>query len=190
MTTVYLIPKPADRLGKRHLESGWRHVPLDREAIKELRSRVEPLKDKGITAVFVSDLDIKCGELVRTELNIHNVRPEFQLRRFNAGKHHAGLSTHFDATLQSCLEKWKKNKDIPVRQGDSLTSFEKRFVKRWNQILSSEGTFAFIADVRTLSVIRDLAAGTYSAASLCPNGNSPAMDRIYIARSDAARPKA
>jgi hypothetical protein len=179
MALVYLVPKPPDKLEKRHLESGWRHVQLDREGVKELKERVEPLKDKGITGILCSDLDIRAGELVRDHLHTASVRPEFALRRFNPGRHHATLQSHFDATLTAQIEKWKKNKDIPVRSGDSLTSFEKRFVKRWNQILDQDGIFAMLVDMRTLSVIRDLAKGEYSAKSLNPNGSRPAMDRIY-----------
>jgi hypothetical protein len=93
-----------------------------------------------------------------------------------------------DEQFRSISGKWAKNKDIPIRGGDSLTSFEKRFVKRYQQILAEPGTAAMIVDERTLSVIRDLSTNHYGPVSLVPNGTGPAMDRIYkvepIARTE------
>src|SRR5437588_3418939 len=111
---IYLVPKPPDRLGRKYRESGWRHVPLDALSRKELAERVEPLKDKHITAVYVSDLDIESGEVVRDVLHV-TVRPDYCLRRFNVGRHHAAASSIMDGILREQVEKWKTNKDVPVR---------------------------------------------------------------------------
>jgi len=177
--TLYLIPKPPDKLGRKNRESGWRHVPFDRQARKEIEDRVEPLRDKGITAVYSSDLDTKYAEIIRDHIDIPTVRPEFHLRRFNVGKLHTADRSIVDEQLRNLSQKWAKNKDIPVRGGDSLTSFEKRFIKRYKQILAEQGTAAMIVDERTLSVIRDLSTNKYGPTSLVPNGSGPAMDRIY-----------
>ena len=62
---IYLIPNVPDRLTRKHRESGWQHVPLDRTARKELRDRVEPLRSfAGITAVLGSDLDSAAVHIV------------------------------------------------------------------------------------------------------------------------------
>lgn len=175
---IYLIPRPQDRIQKRGRETGWRHIKLDRDGRKELQGRVQSLRDKGITAVYVADLDIDAGEIVRDELHCL-VRSEFPLRRFNVGRHHAADRSIVDGIIRQVAAKWEKNPDIPVRSGDSLTSFKKRFIRRYEQLVAQDATVAMIVDERTLSVIRDLSQNKFTSLSLAPNGNAPKMDRIY-----------
>jgi len=184
VSTVYLIPRPLDKLGRKHRESGWRCVPFDREARKEMEGYAGPLRDKGITAVYCSDLDTKMAEVLGDRLK-YSAKPDFQFRRFHVGRHHAADVAHVDRIIGELIEKWKQNPAIPIRGGDSLMSFEKRFVERYKRLLREEGTFALIADVRMISVIRDLSLEKYAAASLAPNGNAPKMDRIYMLKAAA-----
>lgn len=180
MSTVYLIPKPADRLNKRHMESGWRHVPLDREAQKELRSRVEPLKDKGITDIYCSDLDTRAAEIVRDILNVR-VRPDYGFRRFNVGRHHASLQTHVEDIMEQTAAKWKINPDIPMRGGDSLSSYRKRFFGTFDKIVQREGTFALLLDLREIRSIRSREPSYWTK-------DQPEVIRtkVYIAKIDTA----
>lgn len=183
---LYLIPKPPDKLGRKNRESGWRHVPFDREARREMETRAEQLKDKGVTVIHCSDLETKFAEVVRDRLHVPNIRPDFQLRRFNVGRHHAAPCADVDRILGELVEKWKVNPAIPMRGGDSIVSFEKRFVKQYKKLLEGEGVAALIVDMRSLSVIRDLSAQKYSAKSLVPNGDAPDMRKIYKLETNGA----
>lgn len=176
---LYLIPCPPNKLARKNRESGWRHVPFDRQARKEMENIVEPLRGLGITVIHCSDLETKFAEIVRDKLNVPNVRPDFFLRRFNVGRQHASPCSDVDRIFGELIEKWKKNRDIPMRGGDSLTSFEKRFFKAYQKLTETAGVAALLVDQRTLSVIRDFSLSKYSAASLAPNGNAPAMTKIY-----------
>lgn len=175
---IYLIPRPQDKLQKAGRETGWRHVRMDRDGRKELANHARELKGRGITAVYVCDLDIEAGEVVRDELDC-TVRSEFPLRRFNPGRYHGSDHSKVDEILRGLSKKWEANPDIPIHRGDSLTSFKKRFVKRYEQILAENATVAMVVDERTLAVIRDMSQQKFSPSSIVPNGNAPRMDRIY-----------
>lgn len=171
---LYIVPTPVNKLDLKARVSGWRHVPLDRKAKQEWRAILAQLKDKGASCVYSSDLDEEAAHIAGDELHIP-ARPEFPLRRFNVGRHHASKLDSVADILGNLEKKWKQNADIPIRGGDSLTSFTKRFSRRLNSLLSSTGTAVLVADPLTIAFVRD----GMTAHALVPNGNPVKRDKIY-----------
>jgi broad specificity phosphatase PhoE len=172
---IYLVPNVPDKLTRKGRESGWQKVPLDREARKELKLRVEPLKGKDISAILGSDLDSHATEIIGDALHIP-VRTDFALRRFNVGRHHAADRAHVDEILRMMIERWKEHPEHNIKGGDSWLSFSKRFIKRFQQLLDGPDV-ALLVDERTLHI-----AQKQEAAQLVANGLK--LDRIYVVKKN------
>jgi len=171
---LYIVPTPLNKLDLKERVSGWRHVPLEKKAKQEWRAFLAQLKDKGATCVYANDLDEEAAHAAGDELHIP-VRSEFSLRRFNVGRHHASKLDSVADILGRLENHWKKNADIPIRGGDSFTSFTKRFSRRFNTLLSGTGIAVLISDPLTIAFIRD----GMSAHAIVPNGNPVRRDKIY-----------
>ena len=174
---LYLITAPANKLDKKNRVSGWHFVPLDKKAKQEWRALLAPLKGKEVANVIGSDLDAESTNLAGTELGLP-VRTDYVYRRFNYGKFHARDAGVADGALRSVQKSWQQNPDIPLRQGDSLTSFRKRFVKNFEKLLESDTTSLFVTDARTIHMIR----GAFDPHALIPNGNAIDPKKIFKVR--------
>jgi broad specificity phosphatase PhoE len=172
---LYLLPIPLDRLDRRERAKGWRHLPVDREGRKKLQTMCQQLKDRGVTEVYCSDLDEFAGTIVAEELKVPLVK-DYQFRRFNVGKWHGRLMKDLDGILTNVMRKWQRNPDIPVKEGDSLTSFEKRWNKAYDKLLNVN-CGAFVSDEQTLRWIRER-----KPEALVRNGNRLDMDKVYVLR--------
>lgn len=170
---LYLVPCPENKLERQRREAGWRHVPIDREARKELRERVQRLKDKEISYVYGSDLDAEAVNVAASELQ-RPERTEFRLRRFNLGRHHAAPTDKIDIVFDQWLKKWKHNPDIPVRGGDSLTSYRKRFVGYLTKLMEAKGAAVLVTDLRTIHMI----SKSFDPQALVTNGME--RNKIYV----------
>lgn len=171
---LYIVPTPMNKLDVKQRVSGWRHVPLVKKEKSEWRILLGQLKDKGATCVYSNDLDEEAANTAGDELHIP-VCAEFSLRRFNVGRHHASKLDSVADILGRLEKQWKKNADIPIRGGDSLTSFTKRFSRRFNTLLSGTGTAVLVTDVQTINFIRN----GMDAHAIVPNGNSVDRNKIY-----------
>jgi broad specificity phosphatase PhoE len=163
---LYLITAPANKLDKKNRVSGWHFVPLDKRAKQEWRALLAPLKGREVANVVASDLDVEAANVAGSELGVP-VRAEYEYRRFNVGRFHARDASVLDGALRITEDKWKSNPDVPVREGDSLTSYRKRFVKSFEKLLDKEGDHLFVTDARTIAVIRD----GFNPHSLISKGN-------------------
>ena len=101
---IYLIPLPPNRLDKRERAIGWRHMPLEREGRKALADLVKQLDGKGISEVWSSDLDEDAARFVAEQLKVP-FRQDFQLRRFNFGRHHATPLSKAETILSELIAK-------------------------------------------------------------------------------------
>jgi broad specificity phosphatase PhoE len=170
---LYLVPTPENKLERQHREAGWRHVPIDREARKELRERVQRLKGKEITYVCGSDLDAEAVNVAAAELSCPE-RTDFRLRRFNIGRHHAAPNGKLDLVFTEWNTKWKYNPDIPLRGGDSLTSYRKRFVGYLAKLMEQKGSAVLVTDPRTIQMI----SKSFDPQALVKNGLE--RGKIYV----------
>lgn len=150
-----MIASPQNKLDKRGRASGWRGVPLEKKARQQWLALLATVKDKGIQNVYGSDLDAEAVHAAGNELHI-NARHDYRFRRFNVGSRlHAKPLDIVDAELQRMNERWLKNPDIPVREGDSLTSYRNRFFKAIDELIAKNETALFISDPLTLRSIKD-----------------------------------
>lgn len=178
---IYVLCTPINRLDRRGRVSGWHFVPLEKKAKQEWRALLSPLKGREIANVVASDLDMEAANVAGNELGIP-VRVDFLYRRFNFGRFHARDSSVADGALRDAEKKWQSNPDIPVREGDSLTSYRKRFVANFNKLLDKETDCLFITDVRTIAVIRD----GFNPHALIPNGHPVKRDKIFMVQRGRA----
>jgi broad specificity phosphatase PhoE len=176
---IYLICAPQNKLDKRNRVSGWRVVPLERKAKLEWRAMLEPLKGK-VSNVYAADIDQEAAHAAGDELHVP-VRAEYHFRRFNVGRWHAKPANVLDAELRRVEERWRENPDIPIKEGDSLTSYRKRFVENFKKLLDRDGDCLFVTDQRSIAVIRD----GFNAHSLIPNGNPVNVKKIFIVKKNA-----
>jgi broad specificity phosphatase PhoE len=186
---LYLVPLPENKLDRKGRETGWHRVPLDRESKKEFRERLKILTDKGVQYVLGSDLDTEAVNLAANELHLPQ-RIEFGLRRFNLGRHHATASDTLNSILGTVLEQWAANPDVPLRGGDSRTSYEKRFIAFISKKITEKGTAALVTDLRSIRVLGTLVKG-FDPHALISNGNEVFRNRIYklMGGEDAPRPQ-
>jgi broad specificity phosphatase PhoE len=174
---LYLITAPANKLDKKNRVSGWHFIPLDKKAKQEWRALLAPLKGKEVANVISSDLDAESANLAGDELHLP-VRTDYIYRRFNFGRFHARDAGVADGALRAMEAKWNTNADVPIREGDSLTSFRKRFVKSFEKLLNSPDTSLFVTDSRTIHMIR----GAFDPHAFIPNGNAIDPKKIFKVR--------
>jgi hypothetical protein len=134
---------------------------------------LEQVKGK-VKEVCASDLDGEAAHLAANELHVP-VRMDFAYRRFNVGRHHAAARARVDELLETLQFKWKQNPDIPIKSGDSLTSYRKRFERSFNKLLESKQDILFLTDPRTIHSIR----GQFEPKALIPNGNPIDPKKIF-----------
>lgn len=171
---IYIVPTPENTMERKQRVPGWTVVKLDRKAKREWTALTAQLKEKGITDVYSSDLDTEAGQLLASELHVP-LKHEFALRRFRIGRFHGIKLSDLGMAMERVEQKWKKNPDIPIREGDSLTSFMHRFSARFNTLLMNTGSVAFVTDPLTIAFIRD----GMTAHALVPNGNPVKRDKVY-----------
>jgi broad specificity phosphatase PhoE len=177
---IYVVAAPQNKLEKRGRVCGWHFISLDKKAKEEWRGLLAPLKGKEIANVVASDLDREAANVAGSELGLP-VRTDYQYRRFNFGRFHARDSVLADGAVRVVEEKWRDNPDIPLREGDSLTSYRKRFIESFKKLLDKEGDCLFVTDVRSIAVIRD----GFNAHSLIPNGNPVNTKKIFVVKKNA-----
>lgn len=172
---LYLIPIPETQLERRGRAAGWRHLPIEREGRKQLRELAAQLNGRGVQEVYASDLDEQAGRVLADELKVP-LRTDFCLRRFNVGRNHAKPLDAVEHIFEDLLKKWDKNRDIPMRGGDSLTSFEKRMLPMYEK-LTTKDSVAFLTDDQTIRYWRDL-----NSHAFIRNGNPIHKGKVYCIR--------
>lgn len=179
--TVYLVAAPQNRLDKKGRPSGWKPVPLDHQAKNEWRGQLKQLMaGREVQRVLGSDLDAEAVNVAGAELGLP-AKAEYIYRRFNIGRFHAKNTDSVITALRAVEKTWLDKPDVPVREGDSLTSFRKRFVRAFNSLLEQEGSVLFVTDKQTIAAIRD----QFNPHSLAPNGNGIRSDRIFKVQKES-----
>jgi broad specificity phosphatase PhoE len=171
---LYVVPSPMNKLDLKGRVSGWHFVPLLAKAKEEWHGILDQVRDKGIERIYASDCDKEAARYAGDYLHLP-VSTEFSLRRFNVGRHHATRLDNLGDIFERLERQWKVNPDIPIKYGDSLTSFTKRFSRRFNTLISGTGVAAFITDLMTIAFIRD----GMDAHALVPNGNPVSRGKAF-----------
>jgi hypothetical protein len=178
---IYVACTPTNKLDKKNRVSGWRHVPLEHKAKYPWRMVIAQAKGL-VQHVVSSDLDGEAANLAGNELGVP-VKAEYGLRRFNIGRLHAKDAAVVDRAIRTVEEKWLNNPDIPIREGDSLTSLRKRFVQNFEKLLESGNDVLFVSDARTIQFIR----ANFDPHGLIPNGNPLRTDRVFKVQKNGNR---
>lgn len=171
---IYVIATPPNKLDRKGRESGWRHVPLERKGKDSWRANLAPLKGRELNAIVSSDLDSEAANLAGAELGV-SVRTDFGYRRFNIGRCHAAPADATNEAIRGAEGKWARNPDIPIREGDSLTSLRKRLVKNIERLLDEGKDVLLVTDKRTIAFIRS----GFDPHALVPNGNPLPEGKIF-----------
>jgi len=178
---IYIVATPPNKLDKKGRVSGWRHVPLERKTKDSWRANLAPLKGRELNAIVSSDLDSEAANLAGAELGVP-VRTDFGYRRFNVGRRHASPADAANEAIRTVEFKWARNPDIPIREGDSLTSLRNRLVKNIERLLDEGKDVLFVTDMRTIAFIRS----GFDPHALVPNGNPVPEGKIFkVARKGA-----
>lgn len=123
---------------------GWKHTPAPREKLKQLKAITPRLKELGAKQVVCSDLDGQSGWAIARTLGL-KCDEWHSLRRLNWGKHHGQSKAKADKEWEQLQEKWKGNPDIPIHNGDSLTSFRNRIAATRERLRKQNGTTVVVA---------------------------------------------
>ena len=177
---IYVICAPQNKLDKRGRVAGWHSIPLEKRAKQDFRALLAPLKGKEVVNVISSDLDLDAANVAGAELSVP-VKYDYGYRRFNIGRMHARDSALVDGAIRAVEEKWKSNPDVPIREGDSLTSYRKRFVRNFEKLVDSGMTALFVTDLRSALVIR----AQFDPHALVPNGNAASVKNIFGVKRNA-----
>jgi broad specificity phosphatase PhoE len=172
---MFLIPLPENRLDRRGRATGWQRVPLERDGKIQILELAQQLKDRGVTEVWSSDLDRPAAELVAKELKAA-VRSEFSLRRFNFGNSHGAPLSKAEKILGEVSKKWESNPDVPIRGGDSLTSFRKRWDRMYDKLMALD-CVALVTDEMSIRWLKER-----NTHAFIRNGNALARNKIYVMR--------
>jgi hypothetical protein len=124
--------------------SGHRHTPCSREELKKLQALAPRLKELGCTRIVCSDLDAQSGDALARRLNVPYEEWE-SLRRYNVGKHHGRYSADVDGVRERIAAP-----DVPIKSGDSRTSFAKRIAASYERLRTLPRTTLLIADEEVL----------------------------------------
>jgi len=170
---MYLLTLPENRLERKNRVAGWVNVHLDKQSRKELHELSAQLKDKGITCVYGSDLDIDAVNLVATDLKVSQCAFR-EYRRFNVGRNHGAKAGHVKMVLEKVIEQWKKNTEIPIRGGDSWISVDRRLLQGVAKLVAKPETTLLVTDATTATLIVHA-----KPEALVMNGTGLKPGRIY-----------
>src|SRR5258705_3935025 len=110
--------------------AGHRHTPCSREELRKLQALTPRLAELGCSKIVCSDLDAQSGDALARRLNVP-VEEWPSLRRFNVGKHHGRYTADVVTTPERIAAP-----DVPIKGGDSRTSFEKRIAASREKLMS------------------------------------------------------
>src|SRR5262249_9789092 len=127
-------------------------TPPSRDAIRELRTLVPRLRELGVAKVIACDLLSDSGKLLARRLNVP-YEEWSSLRRFNVGKHHGRPVSLWKDIEASLVTVWDDKPDVPVKGGDSRTSFNKRMSSARERLASTRQNTLVVADPRVVQAI-------------------------------------
>lgn len=134
--------------------SGWKHSPARRQSLRAIRSLVPRLRELKVEKVVCSDLDAQTGELLGRALRVP-VEQWDSLRRFNAGKLHGAPQQRWADLMDTMQLMWQEKPDVPVKGGDSQTSFKKRVTASHQRLVKTQQNILVVAPEQVLQALLD-----------------------------------
>ena len=130
--------------------AGHKHTPTSRESLRSLKPLVPRLKELNIAKVICAELDEATGQWLARRLNVP-YESWTSLNRFNAGKSHGIKSQAWSQLMDTMEVMWAEKPDVPVKGGDSRTSFTRRMAAS-RERLSKPGLSSASAPAQVLVV--------------------------------------
>jgi histidine phosphatase superfamily protein (branch 1) len=121
-----------------------RHTPCSREELKRLQELVPRLRELSISKIVCADLDAQSADAIARRLNVP-VEEWESLRRWNWGKLHGSYVAAADAVRDRIAAP-----DVPVKGGDSRTSFGKRIAASHQRLATAQQNILVIVDEEVL----------------------------------------
>lgn len=151
MKILFLLP--AETIyDKQERVMGARHTPCSRESLRSLKDLGPRLLELGATRVIASDLDEQCAAAIARRINAP-VELWQSLRRFNWGKLHGTRAPKADKVYTEMEAIWSNAPDVPIKGGDSRTSYQKRIAIAKDRLESLRATSVVIAGEREIQQI-------------------------------------
>ena len=176
---IFLLTVPPNTLEAKQRVLGAYPSHWNSDGRKRIRQVCESLKDKGVKFIYGSDWDSDAVHIIADELHIPFSK-EYGLRRFNCGKQHGAKFDHVQCILDQLVSKWRTNPEIPIRNGDSWRSVEKRLFKTVDRIIEKEESAVIVTDSRTASLIV-----FREPKALVMNGEGLKPCKIYVIKKKA-----
>ncbi len=131
---------------------GWKATPPSRDSIRALKAIVPRLRELNVTKVIASDLDHDSAKLLARRLNVP-VEEWSSLRRLNVGRWHGTNTSNFAELHTKMQSVWETKPDVPIKGGDSRTSYHKRIAATRDKLSKVNGTVIVVAGEREVSHI-------------------------------------
>lgn len=154
MRVLFVLPA-ANVYDNQGRVTAWKHTPCSRASMGQLKELTGRLKELGPHRVIGSDLDHDSVWLLSRKLRIP-YEEWSSLRRFNAGKHHGAPAQKFNELWNDMGEVWAEKPDVPVKGGDSLTSYRKRMTAAKERLAKLEGPVVLVVTKREVGWITGL----------------------------------
>lgn len=132
--------------------AGWKATPASRDSLKQLKALIPRLRELNPSRIVASDLDSQTSSFLARKLDIP-FEEWNALRRLNVGKLHGTNSSKFQELYENVQAQWKSNPDIPIKGGDSLTSYQKRMAATKERLSKLEGVTIVVASAREIEAI-------------------------------------
>jgi broad specificity phosphatase PhoE len=159
-TLMYVLRHGTTQLNEDNKFRGWIDVPLDKKGKGDAKEAAEFLKDKGISAIYCSDMDRawETAQIVAAELGIEEVTTDFRLRPWNVGT----LSGEDKTENKDVLEHHIDHPDQPIPGGESLHEFGDRTQEALDYYLNEarkEGVKLIVCHTSNVSQAENLVKG-------------------------------
>jgi broad specificity phosphatase PhoE len=148
---LFCLPAPSIYDNQSRAMS-WKHTPIPRQSLKQLKPLVSRLKELGVPKIVSSDLDSDTRHFLAKKLAV----PEeewTQLRRLNVGKLHGLSLDKLQLILNEMELKWNEKPDIPLKGGDSKTSYNKRLAAAQERLTKAQQNTLIIAPAREIGAL-------------------------------------
>lgn len=162
--TIYLIPAK-DRMRDDGKAVGW--FPVKQRKNQSRFPDIAPLTTRVIR-VISDDIHADDAKAIATAVSVES-ETGFKFRPFNVGRSKGLDGEYVEGILDGIQDRWKTNPDIPIKGGDSLSSYRKRFLGALEEMIRKGEDFALLTDERDIRFLRD---GRFGSGPL-------PLDKIY-----------
>lgn len=179
MSLLYIAQTAPNHVTRRGRAYGWYQLSINRSGRQYLLDLLSPLRTAGIRRIYADDFHTSDARAAAEALGLplDAITQVYELRPFNVGRNHSKPEEILAPILDKLIVQWRDKPDIPIRGGDSWTSYQKRFIHFVARLLDEPGDVLLLTDARGIRTIRS-AKPEALAGSAAP----VRADRVYTRR--------